>query len=293
MHPTLIHTVLLPTAVGVIMFGLGLALTPADFARVAKFPRAVVVGLLVQTIVLVAVAFAITRLFDLPPLLAVGFMLLAASPGGALANIFSHLADGDVALNITLTAINSLLALAWLPLVMNWSLIYFLGAEVHVPTPTQKILEVATVVILPVLIGMFVRHNWPAPALRAAGTVRVASILLLALVVAIALVNSGETLLLHLGTIGLACVTLNVVSLAIGYAVPRVLGLPEAQATSISLEIGIHNAAVAIYVALKVLESELASMPAALYGLIMIATASVAVAWFRRRRTHTVAVVAE
>ena len=293
MDPTFISTVLLPAAVGVIMFGLGLALTPVDFARVVQFPRAVIVGLLVQTIVLVAVAFAITQLFDLPPMLAVGFMLLAASPGGAMANVFSHLAHGDVALNITLTAINSVLALAWLPLVMNWSLAYFLGAELDVPAPTQKIMEVATVIILPVLIGMFVRHAWPALALRAAGTVRIASILLLALVVAISLASSGKTILQHLGTIGLACITLNLVSLAIGYAVPRILGLPVPQATSISLEIGIHNAAVAIFVAIKVLDSEVASVPAALYGLLMIATAGIAVAWFRRRHAHTVAAVLE
>ena len=293
MDPTFIPTVLLPAAVGVIMFGLGLALTPADFARVVQFPRAVIAGLLVQTIVLVAVAFAITQLFDLPPLLAVGFMLLAASPGGAMANIFSHLAHGDVALNITLTAINSVLALVWLPLVMNWSLVQFLGAELHVPAPTQKILEVATAIILPVLIGMFVRYAWPAPARRATGAVRIASVLLLALVVAISLANSGETMLQHFGTVGLACITLNLVSLAIGYAVPRVLGLPVPQATSISLEIGIHNAAVAIFVAIKVLDSEVASVPAALYGLVMIATAGIAVAWFRRRRAHTVAAVLE
>jgi BASS family bile acid:Na+ symporter len=275
------------------MFGLGLALTPADFARVVQFPRAVIAGLLVQTIVLVAVAFAITQLFDLPPLLAVGFMLLAASPGGAMANIFSHLAHGDVALNITLTAINSMLALVWLPLVMNWSLAYFLGAELQVPAPTQKILEVATVIILPVLIGMFVRYAWPALALRAAGTVRIASVLLLALVVAISLADSGETMLQHFGTVGLACITLNLVSLAIGYAVPRLTGLPVAQATSISLEIGIHNAAVAIFVALQVLESEVASMPAALYGIIMFATAGIAVPWFRRRHARAVVAVLE
>jgi BASS family bile acid:Na+ symporter len=291
LDPTFIPTVLLPAAVGVIMFGLGLALTPADFARVVQFPRAVIVGLLVQTIVLVAVAFAITQLFDLPPLLAVGFMLLAASPGGAMANIFSHLAHGDVALNITLTAINSVLALVWLPLVLNWSLVQFLGAELHVPAPTQKILEVATVIILPVLIGMLVRYAWPAPARRAAGTVRAASVLLLALVVAISLANSGETMLQHFGTVGLACITLNLVSLAIGYAVPRLIGLPVAQATSISLEIGIHNAAVAIFVALKVLESEVASVPAALYGIIMLATAGIAVAWFRRRHARAVVAV--
>jgi BASS family bile acid:Na+ symporter len=293
LDPTLIHTVFLPAAVGVIMFGLGLALTLADFVRVVQFPRAVVVGLLVQTVGLVAVAFAITQLFELPPMLAVGFMLLAASPGGALASIFSHLAHGDVALNITLTAINSVLALAWLPLVLNWSLAHFLGAELQVPAPTQKIMEVATVIILPVLIGMFVRYAWPAPALRAAGTVRIASVLLLALVVAISLANSGETMLQHLGTVGLACIALNLVSLAIGYAVPRIIGLPVPQATSISLEIGIHNAAVAIFVAVKVLDSEVASVPAALYGIIMIATAGIAVSWFRRRHAHTVAAVSE
>jgi BASS family bile acid:Na+ symporter len=293
LDPTLISTVLLPTAVGVIMFGLGLALTPADFARVAQFPRAVIVGLLVQTIVLVTVAFAITRLFDLPPLLAVGFMLLAASPGGAMASIYSHLAHGDVALNITLTAINSVLALAWLPLVMNWSLTHFLGAELHVPAPTQKIIEVATVIILPVVIGMFARYAWPAFALRAAGTVRIASVLLLALVVAISLATSGEAMLQHFGTVGLACITLNLVALAIGYAVPRSLSLPVAQATSISLEIGIHNAAVAIFVAMKVLDSEVAAVPAALYGIIMTVTAGIAVTWFRRRHAHTVAAILE
>src|SRR5512137_2407983 len=138
---------LLTGAVAVIMFGLGLSLQAADFARVLRFPRAVVVGLFVQTIVLVGVAFLITQLFDLPPILAVGLMLLASSPGGAVANIFSHLARGDVALNITLTAINSVLALAWMPLVMNWSLEHFLGADHYIPPPTRKIIELGAVII--------------------------------------------------------------------------------------------------------------------------------------------------
>ena len=293
MDPTLIHTVILPAAVGVIMFGLGLALTLADFVRVVQFPRAVVVGLLVQTIVLVAVAFAITQLFELPPMLAVGFMLLAASPGGALANIFSHLAHGDVALNVTLTAINSVLALVWLPLVLDWSLAHFLGAGQFLPAPTQKVMEVATVIIFPVLLGMLVCRVWPSLAQRAARPVRIASILLLALVVAIALAHNGSTLLLYSREVGLACVTFNLVSLAIGYAVPRVIGLPARQATSISLEIGVHNAAVAIFVAMNVLNSEEASVPAALYGIVMIATASIAVAWLRRRHARGVPVVLE
>ena len=293
MDPTLISTVLLPAAVGVIMFGLGLALTPADFARVVQFPRAVIVGLLVQTIVLVAVAFAITQLFELPPMLAVGFMLLAASPGGALANIFSHLAHGDVALNITLTAINSVLALVWLPLVLNWSLAHFLGAGQFVPAPTQKVMEVATVIVLPVFVGMLVCRVRPALARRAAPPVRIASILLLTIVVAIALASAGSTLLQHSGAVGLACITFNLVSLAIGYAVPRIIGLSVPQATSISLEIGVHNAAVAIFVAMNVLHSEVASVPAALYGIVMIVTASIAVTWLRHKHSRAVAAVLE
>ena len=273
------------------MFGLGLALTTADFARVLRFPRAVVVGLLVQTIVLVAVAFAITQLFELSPMLAVGLMLLAASPGGALANIFSHLAHGDVALNITLTAINSVLALAWLPLVLNWSLAHFLGAGQYVPAPTQKVMEVATMIVTPVLLGMLVRHFWPPLALRAASPVRIASVALLALVVAIALASNADTLVHHLGAVGLACITFNLVSLAIGYWVPRAIGLPAPQATSISFEIGVHNAAVAIFVAVQVLDSEVASMPAALYGIVMIVTASIAVAWLRQRHARAVAAI--
>ncbi|MDH5177336.1 MAG: bile acid:sodium symporter family protein, partial [Gammaproteobacteria bacterium] len=105
MHP-LVHSLLLPFAIGLIMFGLGLSLTLGDFARVLRYPRAVLVGLVVQTVLLVGVAYGITQAFALPVALAIGMMLLAASPGGATANIFSHLADGDVALNITLTAVN-------------------------------------------------------------------------------------------------------------------------------------------------------------------------------------------
>jgi BASS family bile acid:Na+ symporter len=283
-----VQTVLLPGAVGVIMFGLGLALVPADFVRVIRFPRAVLVGLLVQTFVLAAVAFGITLLFGLPPALAVGLMLLAASPGGALANIFSHLADGDVALNITLTAVNSLLALAWVPLVLNWSLGHFFGPGHYVPPPVQKILEVAAVVLLPVLLGMLARCLLPSLARRAQAPVRMLSAVLLAVVIAVALASGGAELLDHLAVVGLACLAFNLLSMAIGYLVPRALGLPPRQSISIAFEIGVHNSAVAIYIAMSALQNAAAAVPASLYGLIQIATASLAVvAWRHRRRTAT------
>jgi BASS family bile acid:Na+ symporter len=275
------------------MFGLGLALTLEDFARVVQYPRAAVVGLLVQTVVLVPVAFAIAKLLALPPLLAIGLMLLAASPGGAMANVFSHLARGDVALNITLTAINSLLALAWLPLVMNWSLAHFLGAEQYVPPPTQKIMEVATFIVLPVIVGMVLRRLRPALARRAERPVRLASVLLLACVVALTIVTSRDTLAASFAAVGVACIVFNLVSMGLGYAIPRLAALPMPQVISISFEVGVHNAAVAIFMAMQVLKQDAAAVPAALYGLVMIATASITVTWLRHRHARNAVAIGQ
>lgn len=157
MESSIITNLLLPIALGIIMLGLGLSLTVDDFRRVLRYPKAVLLGLFIQTFLLTAVCFGIALLFKLPPELAVGMMLLAASPGGASANIFSHLAHGDVALNITLTAINSVLSLFTLPVIASLSLGYFMGSEQYVPPPFRKVLEVGIIILGPVLIGMFVR----------------------------------------------------------------------------------------------------------------------------------------
>jgi len=120
-------TVVLPLALAIVMMGLGLELTPKDFTRVTKQPKAVVIALFTQLILLVGIAFLLCKLFALPPLLAVGVMLLAASPGGTTANLYSYLFKGDVALNITLTAINSVLAAITLPLIVNFSIHHFIN----------------------------------------------------------------------------------------------------------------------------------------------------------------------
>src|SRR6187551_1853072 len=118
-------TVALPIALGLIMFGLGLSLTPDDFRRVAKAPRAVAVALVCQLVILPVVCFGLVKALDLDPLLAIGMMLLAASPGGTSANLFSHLFRGDVALNVSLTAINSVIALFTLPLIAGLAISYY------------------------------------------------------------------------------------------------------------------------------------------------------------------------
>ena len=122
-----IITILLPLALAIIMIGLGLELTPKDFTRVTKQPKAVLIALFCQLVILVSIAFIICKVLALPPLLAVGLMLLAASPGGSTANLFSYLFKGDIALNITLTAINSVIAAFTLPLIVNFAIQHFIN----------------------------------------------------------------------------------------------------------------------------------------------------------------------
>ena len=215
--------------------------------------------------------------------LAVGLMLLAASPGGATANIYSHLARGDVALNITLTAVNSVLCLLTLPLILNLSLAFFLGSGQYVPPPVQKIIEVAVIILLPVAFGMLVRARAPAFAARMEKPIRLLSVLVLVLLIVAAVAKEWRTLLQFFASIGIVCLLFNLASMATGYAAPRALKLPRKQAIAIAMEIGIHNGTLAIFIALNVLQNATMSIPAAVYSLLMFFTAA-AFAWFAARR---------
>ena len=283
MENTVITTLLLPIALGVIMLGLGLSLSLADFARVVKYPKAVLIGLFIQMFVLTAACFCITVLFQLPSELAVGMMLLAASPGGATANIYSHLAHGDVALNITLTAINSLLSLFALPFIVGFALRYFMASDQYIPPPFKKVIEVGVIILGPVLIGMFLRAKFPAIAIRMEKPLRLFSVLLLAGLVVVSVVQQWAVLTQYLAMVGLACLAFNLVSMGIGYGIPLAVKLPDKQAIAIAMEIGIHNGTLAIFIALNVLGSGIMSVPAAIYSLIMFVTAAVFAWWLNRR----------
>ena len=284
MESSIITTLLLPIALGIVMLGLGLSLTVADFARVVRYPKAVLIGLFIQTVALVAGAYVIARLAALPPELAVGLMLLAASPGGATANIYSHLAHGDVALNITLTAINSLLALVTLPLIVDAALVHFLGQDQYVPPPTRKVIEVAAIIVLPVLIGMALRAGLPKVAAALEKPIRLFAVLVLVAVIGAAIVAEWERLPGFIAAVGAACLAFNLLSMAIGYGLPRWLDLPRSQAIAISMEIGIHNGTLAIFIALTVLQNATLSVPAAVYSIIMFVTASAFTFWLNRGR---------
>lgn len=269
-------TAFLPIALGIIMLGLGLSLTLADFARVARFPKPVLIGLACQIILLPFLCFLIAKGFGLAPALAVGLMLLAASPGGTSANLYSHLAHGDVALNITLTAVNSVIAVLTMPFIVNLSLHYFMTADQALPLQFTKVVQVFAIVLGPVVIGMFLRSRFPNFAARMDKPVKIGSALFLVLVVVLAFVKDWQTVVEYAPVVGAAALVFNVVSLGVGYLVPRLLKLPLRQAVAIGMEIGIHNGTLAIALALSpmLLNNPTMGIPAAIYSFIMFFTAA-------------------
>lgn len=276
MESNFFTAVLMPLALGVIMLGLGLSLTLDDFKRVVTIPKPVFVGLLCQMLLLPVVCFAIASGFGLPPALAVGLMLLAASPGGATANLYSHLARGDVALNITLTAVNSLLSLFTLPFIVNYSLVAFMGEGKTLPLQFGKVLEVFAIVLVPVTIGMLIRAKRPQLSARLDKPVKILSALFLLMVIAGAVAKERANLADAFAQVGLAALAFNLSSMTLGYFIPRLLRLPKRQAIAIGMEIGIHNGTLAIFIANQpsLLGNSTMAIPPAIYSLIMFFTAA-------------------
>jgi BASS family bile acid:Na+ symporter len=283
MQETIVTTLLLPLALGFIMLGLGFDLAIADFKRVLIYPKAVLIGLAVQMLLLTPVAFGLAMIFRLPPELAVGLMLLAASPGGATANIFSDFARGDVALSITLTAINSALCLLTLPLIVQFALGWFMQSDQYIAAPFRKVVDLGLIIIVPVLFGMTIRAQLPGIAARAVKPMRVLSVLLLVGLIGWSVRQEWGALPTYFAQVGLACLAFNLISMGAGYYASLTARLPSRQAIAIAMEIGVHNGALAFYIALTVLGSAAISIPVAVYSLISVVTAGMFATYLARR----------
>ena len=256
-----------------VMLGLGLSLTVADFKRVLHYPKALAVALLLQAVLLPALCYGLIIALSVPPLYAVGLMLLAASPGGVSANLFSHLFGGNVAMNISLTAINTVLSIVSLPLIGTWAIATFAGTGQVVPLQFGKVAEVIGIVMVPVAIGMLLRARLPAFAARTERPMKIFSAVVLAAFAALAIAKEWEALRSSFMQIGPAVVVFNLLSLLGGFYVARWSGLERSMATAISYEIGIHNSTLAMFVALSVLNNFQLALPAALYSISMYITA--------------------
>lgn len=273
MNDSALLSVGLPIALAIIMFGLGLSLTPKDFRRVVRTPRAVIVALTLQILVLPLIAFGLILVADVDPLIAVGIMLLAASPGGTTANLFSHLFRGDVALNVTLTAVNSVLAAVSIPLITNAAIVYFDAGDT-LGLQFGKVVQVIAIVLIPVGIGMLVRRRSETFAARADKPVRIFSIVVLVMVSVGAILGERDNIAGYLQEVGVIVTLFCCASLFLGYLGARVFRLGQAQAIATSMEVGIHNTTVALTIALSVLDNTTVAIPAAVYSIVMYVLAT-------------------
>ncbi len=261
---------LLPAALAFIMFSLGLTLVPADFRRVLARPQAMAIGLLGQMVVLPLLAWAVTTGLALPADMAVGLMILAACPGGASAGLITHLARGETALSISLTAITSVAALASAPLVVDLALRHFGGAGLGTDPVLGKLVRgVFLLTTVPVALGMALRHRRPALALRVQKSTDRASVALFVLIVLAFFIGQRDTLMANLGVVGPAALTLNVGVMGAGLAGAAAAGLGRRERIAIAAECGLQNAALGIYIAVSVLARPALAVPSVVYALLM------------------------
>ncbi|MCZ7440036.1 bile acid:sodium symporter family protein [Micromonospora sp. WMMC241] len=278
---------LLPLVIAVLMFGLGTTLTRGDFGAALRRPRALICGLACQLLVLPVLCLALVVALRLPPELAVGMLLLAASPGGTTASLFSHLARGDVALNITMTAVNTVLSVVTLPVVVNLALAYFLPAEAgSAGLGPAEIVRLVLVILAPVAVGMVVRARDAALARRLEPLIRGLSVAFLALIAVATVLHEGAQLFAQLGRVGAAAILFCLSSLALGYAVPRLCGVEGPRAVAVGMDVGIHNSALAVTIALDpgMLGDPEIAIPAVVYAVITVPCAALAVLLLTRRR---------
>lgn len=274
----------LPVALVIIMLGLGLSLKFDDFTRVFTKPKPILIGLFCQVVLLPLFCLGLVYVSDLPASIAVGMMLLAASPGGTSATIFTHLARGDVALSLMLAAVTSLLALVTIPIIANGSLMLFYGEANTVYLQISQVLQIFAVAIVPALVGVYIRSLYPAVAARLDRPVKTLATVFLALVVIFALVSQWKVVMQWAPAIGATVLIFNVASLLVGYYAPRLMGVERSQTVAITMSVSIHNAALVIALALSeyMLNNAEMAIPPALYGVIAYVTGGIAV-WLLNR----------
>lgn len=260
---------LLPISLMLIMFGLGLGLVPADFARILRQPAAVLAGMAAQFLLLPGIAIMLVWLLDLSPVLAAGLLILSFCPGGVTSNLFSYLARGDVPLSVSLTAINSVISPLLIPLLTAATLsVLTISGAVDLPilATMGRLLLVA---LVPLALGMLVRAWLPGPSIRAEKLVSPAALILMFVIIGAIVYDNRDGLLEMLSQTSAAVILLNVLSAAAGFGLAALLRLGRRQRFTLAIETGIQNASLALLVTGSFLGSSAMSVVPAMYGLLM------------------------
>ena len=279
----IITDIFLPLALAFIMFSLGLGLTGADFTRVAKQPKDFFVGLICQIILLPVVALILVKLWPISPELAIGVMIIAAAPGGVTSNILTSFARGDVALSISLTAIISLLSVVTVPFIIITSL-GLLGSE-NISKDISLVsisISMFLIVVVPTLLGMLFRKFLSNAATKFESTAKKISVVLFVIVLLGAILAEKDNIVSYFTDAGLITLVLNVVMMILAFYVAQLFGTGSAQKKCISIECGLQNGTLAIFVGTTLFGGGAYVIPAATYSLIMFATSLIFIFFVRK-----------
>lgn len=288
MNAGIVSTALLPLALAIIMFGLGLSLKLSDFKRIFQYPKAIIIGSFTQLVLLPALGFLIAALLlHSSPELAIGLIILAMCPGGPTSNLLTHLANGDTALCISLTAISSIVKIFTIPVMVNLAIEQYMGTSpgLHLDV-LSSIIKIITITIIPASIGMVIKAFFPAFADKAQKPVKVLSAIFLVLVIAAAIAQERKTIVQSFIIAGPAALLLNLSGMLLGYYIPKIFRLPVSQQVTISIETSIQNGTLAIAIASSplMLNNSVMAIPAVVYSLIMFITAGLFISFLNKKK---------
>lgn len=285
MKADLLTQVVLPASLFIIMMGMGLSLKLKDFAMVVTRPKAIVIGLAAQMILLPLLAYILVLAFQLEPALGIGLIILALCPGGTTSNLYTYLAKGDVALSVSLTAFVSLIAPFTVPLLLLMFMNQLMGEGEAIELPLLKtILQLIVITIIPITFGMLINRFAPNFAAKAEKPVKVFSVVFLFLIIAGIFIKNKETMPGYFADVGLAALVLNLSCMLLGYFLSKAAQLNEAQSKAIGIEVGLQNGTTALLIALTILGNSTMAAAPTVYSLIMFFTGA-AFAYMLNRKT--------
>jgi len=270
--------IFLASALVIIMLGMGLSLVLDDFKRIIVYPKAIVVGLVNQLILLPLIGFLIVSIIPVKPEIAIGIMILVACPGGPTSNLIAHLARGDTALSVTLTSLSSFITIVTIPFIINFALEHFQEeGQIIRLNVLETIIRIFIIIIIPVSIGMLIRKYKESFAMRMAKPVRTASAIVLALIIIGIVIRGKENIISYFAQAGIVALLLNVGTMVVGYYTARLFRILDKRAVSISIESGIQNGTLAITIAVVLLNSTTFAIAPAVYSLIMFGTGGIVI----------------
>ena len=271
---TIIGQIFLPVSLAIIMFGVGLTLVIGDFVRIFTYPKAVLIGLINQIILLPIIGFSIVVLFNLSPTMATGVMILSLCPGGPTSNLITQVSRGNIGLSVTLTALASLITVFTIPVLLSEAIAYFTGnTGVVIELPVlQTMLQILVITVIPIAIGMMIRKRNEGFALRMEKPMRTASTVLFVIIFLVIIIANKDNLVQAMKEVGLATLLLNLLTMGLGFLTAKLFGIAGNSQITITIESGIQNGTLAFVIATTILNNFEMGLPTGAYSIWMFIT---------------------